>query len=326
MASELQALCKAWWDTPLPPDDPEARALDAWTEKLWPLPDWALQIRGAMPKWGFEMCSHRWLEGLEHTLAMVIDGVYAPSEAGHCGDIPFAVKSAAMARATDVARWMSGVPLGAEAESVQQWLGVPSHAKRVGATCLVEAVRYALGGPTDEAVWSKKVASWREACAPYPQLQPLFGEQGLQALLENACGFALLRQLDGYLRFIGGDASLAGELVYNCNGQLRFLWDTNLARYARTRAMLWGIQAALLGWNEETLRRSMPECADAACQVLGRIDPVDEDDAFRRWLLASLLVSAKAWCLRAIQRSAASQVPAWAHDLPALPAGATRNI
>jgi len=318
MNAELQAHRDAWWDTPLPPNTIEAHALDAWAERLWPLPDWALEVRSAMPKWGFEMCAHRWIEGLEHTLDLIIQGTYSPSEAGHCGDIPSATKSAAMARAMDVAHWLSGVPMGIEETPAQQWLGAPSRSKRVGATCFVEAVRYALGGPTDEDAWQSNVAGCRETCAPYPQLQPLFAEHGLQRLLENACGYALLRQLDGYVRLIGGDDSSAGELVYNCNGQLRFLWQEDPERYARTRAMLWGIQAKLLDWDEETLRANQPDCADAAYQVLGRIRPVDAGDAIRRWLLASLLVSTKIWCLRALERSPAAHVPTWAHDLPTL--------
>ena len=70
-----------WWVAPLVYTwpgrervwDEEVKAVNAMMDKIDEFPEWALQIRGAMPnRDGFEMCTHRWLDGLDHVICCLL--------------------------------------------------------------------------------------------------------------------------------------------------------------------------------------------------------------------------------------------------------------
>jgi hypothetical protein len=58
-----------------------------------------------MPRYGFELCSHRRLEGLDEAMKMVGAEKAWPTAAGHCGDRPGRIVEAALQRADAVERW-----------------------------------------------------------------------------------------------------------------------------------------------------------------------------------------------------------------------------
>ena len=67
--AELDAMVQEWWETVRIDRtredvwDDEIGAVDALMDDVDEFPEWSLQVRGAMPRSGFEMCSHRWLDG-----------------------------------------------------------------------------------------------------------------------------------------------------------------------------------------------------------------------------------------------------------------------
>ena len=100
-ARERQAIPESWWDACLPDGawDDEVQTVNRMMDEIDDVPEWAMRARGAMPKWGFEMCAHRWLDGLDHVVGIIARAEYAASEAGHCGDVPTAITQAADRRA-----------------------------------------------------------------------------------------------------------------------------------------------------------------------------------------------------------------------------------
>ena len=43
----------------------ELHSLQIMRDEIGTVPSWAEKISAALPNWGFEICSHRWLEGLD---------------------------------------------------------------------------------------------------------------------------------------------------------------------------------------------------------------------------------------------------------------------
>ena len=137
------------------------KAINALMAEVGELPEWALQVRDAMPKWGFEMCGHRWLDGLDDVMRMIGREEYVPSSAGHCGDVPGRIVDAAGRRATAVGRWLDGkAPSEDDLDrQVAWWLGEPTAEKREAAACYVELVRAYFLGSDDER--ERLSANWR---------------------------------------------------------------------------------------------------------------------------------------------------------------------
>ena len=146
-AAELKALTGSWWDAPvIDPGgdgfDDEVRAINALASEIEGFPEWALQLREAMPKWGFEMCAHRWLDGLDEVMGMLGEERYCPSTAGHCGEIPGRIVAAADARGTAVQDWLDGVsPRDELGRKVNDQLGDHTPEKLKAARCFVEMLR-----------------------------------------------------------------------------------------------------------------------------------------------------------------------------------------
>ena len=261
-----------------------------------------------MPKWGFEMCSHRWLDGLDDVLRMIGDEAFWPSPAGHCGDVPGRVVDAALARAAAVQAWIDGKETGG---CISGWLGARSSEKETAARFFVAMVHTRF---RDEGDVRPVVEQWREEAGANTILSPLLKDDRLQSVLENACGFKTVVWLDACIRAIGGDTE-AADPIRTCNAQLRDVPGEDPQRYAVTRGYLWGLQAYLLGKDAGWLQAHRPDCAGAGIYALHAVSKAGQATPIRRWLAASLLVTTRLWCERAAGRMGHA-APDRADDLP----------
>jgi hypothetical protein len=325
-AEELNRLTQKWWETTVIDAtgkyvwDEEIKAVNGMADDFGVFPEWALRVRDAMPKYGFEMCSHRWLDGLDNVICMIGAEDFCPSTAGTCGDVPGRVVNAAEGRAKAVQDWIDGTGTGKDGHDgrVSEWLGEQSPEKIEAATCFVELVRGFLCGTPAATDPGKTAAEWRKRTDQNQILGDMFDGEGFDCLLECGCGFKILDRLDVYIHMIGGDQAQAAERHGICNGQLRFVFRDDPERYEVTRGYLWGLHAYLAGHDEDWLRASKPECAGAALYARHGVQGVEGPTPLRRWLVASLLKSTKIWCQRALELTPDNLVPAYATDLPTI--------
>ncbi len=326
-SAERDGLVREWWETSVLDAtgkyvfDEEVKAVNAMMVGVDEYPEWAVQVRGAMPKYGFEMCSHRWLDGLDNAMGMVGSEQYRPSGAGRCGDVPGAAVDAAVRKALAVQQWVRGVaPDDGLGRQVAAWLGEPTAEKREAATSFAELVLAHL--LKSDQVAAAAAAEWQARAERNGIVKAMYEGEGLPHFLRCACGFKTVDRLDVYVRMIGGDLSEAGQRHGICNQQLRFVFRDDPARFDVTRGYLWGLDAYLMGRDEKWLLASKPDCAGAAIYALQAVSSPGPPTPLRRWLVASLLKSTKIWCQRTIEVTGEDAVPAYARDLPDVVAAA----
>jgi len=319
-----QGLDESWWDAPWSAIDAngcqaEIALVNALGKELAAIPEWALKVRESMPRWGFEICAHRWLEGLGDLLRMIGSESHFPSTAGHCGDIPGTVLEGAYRRAVAVEAWLKYRPANDRYKAwVYEVMGRRTPEKRQAARCFVNMVRARFGPCSETDLLAETVSFWRESYGGNKAIEFMLEEQGLRGLLQNACGYRLITGLDDAIRCMGDPAKAHESTPGQCNGQLRFVWGEDPDRYKVTRGYLWGLFARLVDWTEDELWEERPGCVGAATHALREVARPGNLTPLRRWLVASLLVTTKLWCHRAIEISEPGAVPAWAYDLPQL--------
>jgi len=327
---KLLELERTWWDAPLR----MATGSDAWDldiqnlngclRQLRNVPRWAYDVRSAMPRWGFEMCSHRWLDGLDDVLRMLVAGEdWVPSSAGHCGDVPTWVVAEIELRACALSRWLEDPDAPAEDlpeiyEQVRTWLGAPEADKRQAVAGMLALLRQWLDAPTNHDALPALASEWQERGAANPLIAALFEGEGLHSLLSNGCGFKTVDRLDLTIRLLGGDDASAEERHGHCLAQLRHLWRDDPQRYESTRGILWGLYAGLANKDVAWLREQVPECSGAALRGLAAYRQCPATPAVRRWLIGSFAKLLEIECQVALVRSPAGLVPAYARHLPEL--------
>jgi hypothetical protein len=322
-AADLEKRLQDWWGMPglgWPGEhvwDEEVKAVNAMMPDVRELPEWAVQVRDAMPKWGFEMCAHRWLDGLDDVIRMIGAEERFPSGAGHCGDIPGRVANAGEQRAAAVGHWLEGATPRDDLEAeVAKWLGEATPQKKEAASCFVELV----SAMTDETKmppnrWEERAKWWRGRAEQNEILQFVFEGDGLSGLLENRCGYKFIDQMDVYIQGIGGDRLREADRHGVCLGSLRYVFRDEPARFDVTRGYVWGLHAYLLGRDAGWLRANKPDCAGAAIHALRGVSGAGEPTPLRRWLVASLLKCTKLWCQHFLS-IVGEEAPAYARDLP----------
>ena len=318
---DIDKLLHEWWKTVVLDStgeyvwDEEVKAVNSMMAEIDEFPEWALQVRNEMPKYGFEMCSHRWLEGLDHVIRMIGAEEFHQSRAGSCGDVPGRIVDAAEQRANAVQSWIQKVPRKDELGiKVAEWLGRLTPDKKKAARCYVELVRAYFFKSEDYGNELSK--QWRARIDKNEILQIMFQGEGFDRLLQNSCGFKIIDRLDLYIRIIGGDHSQLRDRHGVCNDQLRFVMLDDRKRFDTTLGYLWGLQAYLLGKDEEWLRSAKPELAGAAIYALRGVSCAGNPTPLRRWLVASFLKATKLWCQRALKLMPNDSIPTYAQDLP----------
>lgn len=321
--AELDAMMQEWWETVRTDRsgeyvwDDEIKAVNALMDDVDEFPDWSLQVRGAMPRSGFEMCSHRWLDGLADVLTMLGEERHFDSPRGHCGDVPRWVQEAAMDRADAVEAWADGQVAGnMSGARVAGWLGDTNAQKVEAAHAFVELVRLGFAG--GGAPLSAAAERWRWRADANPVVAAMFGHgEGLDGLLHSNCGYKIVDRLDIMIRIIGGDDSGAGDLPgVCCRRQIGMSLRDDPGRYYETLGILWGLESRLTDRDEGWLPGSKPEVADAAVRALGEVQQAGEMTPLRRWLIASMLKATKIWCEFALWDIGDASVPEYARDLP----------
>lgn len=315
---EVRRLVPGWWETACLDGDggdkeqAEVGAVNGMMEAIEEFPGWTVEVREGMPKYGFEMCGHRWLSGLDDCLRQIGSGMAYPSMAGRCGDVPGVVFASALGRAELLRRWAEGeatadLPLG---ERYAQWLGEPTPDKAEAARTLAELVSLGKGRSTEEWAYSLRDREMG------PVLRTLIEDGLLHDLPSSWCGFRFVERMDGMVRAIGGDTD---GLVYarrGCNTQLSLVHREDPCRYEITRGYLWGLHAALCGRDEAWLIEAKPSCAPAARHALRSVAPCPAPPEVACWLIASMLVATKLWCQTTLSRTPAEEIPAHWEDLP----------
>jgi len=296
--------------------DAECLAINALLHEIEYLPEWAIDTRRAMPQYGFERCSHRWVQGIDDIMQMIGTEQYWPSTAGHCGDVPGVVCTAAEHRALAVQNWINSSP--AENDElcgyVANLLGEQTPEKIAAATCFVELVRAFFFVSRSDETAKTMAATWRDRINENPLLALMFQGEGFDYLLQNRCGFMIIKRLDLYIQLISGKCNHANDRHGVCNDQLRFDYTDDPERIEVTRGYLWGLYAYLMGHNADWLRTHKADCAGAGIYALQRVDVTGDRSLLRRWLVASLLKSAKVWCM--VGRKPNDNAPAQLMDLP----------
>jgi len=282
------------------------------------VPVWARRLSKALPDWGFEICSHRWLDGLDQVLEVFGSGKFQGPLLGRCGDVPGRVVAQAEGCATAVDRWLEGKQRSRTGldRQIAHWLGEPTPAKKAAAKCFVEVVRAFLDRPREEA--DAVAAQWRSRADSTPVLQRLFYGDGLDGGLRSMCGFQTIYRLGIYLRVIGGDDSQLEETRWFCNTQMRFVFRDHPTRMSTTLGYVWGLYGYLLGHDEHWLRRKVPASAGAAVYALRAASRAGPPTPLRRWAAASLLSGVKFWYQRALNFADPDSAPQAARNVPEL--------
>ncbi|MDD5706858.1 MAG: hypothetical protein PHR35_13120 [Kiritimatiellae bacterium] len=318
----LDKLTHEWWKTSATDKgggrfewDEEIKAVNALTPPAESIPQWAIDVRGAMPRYGFEICSHRWLDGLDDVIHMIGKEQHWPSTAGHCGDRPGRVIDAALQRAEAVECWLEGRGVDGRPlyRNVAKWLGAPDVQKKQAAECFVEMVRSFFTEPRPRKTSMPLAKTWRSKANENTILKEMFAGEGFDNLLDNQCGFKIVDRLDLYLQMIGGDMSRAGDRHGVCNDQRRFIYPDDPPRYETTRGFLWGLFAYLKSYGGEWLLSHRPECAGGAIDALNGVSEGGKQTPLRKWLVASFLKSTKLWIPHGIPKD---RIPAEVRELP----------
>jgi hypothetical protein len=283
------------------------------------IPGWAQEVAANLPDDGFEICAHRWLDGLDDAMAAIGREEYRPSPAGRCGvDVPGWVHDGAERRVRALERWLAEAPdpndtLG---RRVAAWLGPRTGLKEEAACCFVEVVRafFFCSSEVAESV----AARWRQRAPANPVLQRLFYGEGLDRGLQHRCGFQSLYRLDLFVRVIGGDDLPLAETRWFCNTQLRHVLRDDSRRYYTTLGYVWGLYAYLAGHDERWVREHHPDVAGAALFALHSVSQAGPATPVRRWLVASLLSPTKYFCRRALTFAGRTNAPAYAEQMPDL--------
>ncbi|MCX7750559.1 MAG: hypothetical protein N2320_03260 [Candidatus Bipolaricaulota bacterium] len=266
-----------WWEAPgidgREAFDEEILYLNSQLEEL-SLPRWAILVRDRMPRWGFEPCAHRFLEGLEQVLHMIGSGRAGPRFGG-CGDLPLAVQRGLDELGASLLRWAED---GKAAPPLAGLPRAPTTEQAEAARAVGEVIRELGNGP---AALDALLERWAEE-ARSPLTQSLVADETapLGLLARHPCAYTLRWNVAQLVRSIG-----SGEApqVLICLPSLRAAPELDPDRIPTLRT----VAEALARWLEGS-----PACSPLERRVHGLIGP---RDPIRTWLVASLYKTLKLW-------------------------------
>lgn len=266
-----------WWEAPgidgREAFDEEILFLNSQLDEL-ALPRWAILVRDRMPRWGFEPCAHRFLDGLEQVLHMIGSGRVCPRFGG-CGDLPLAVQRELEELGDALLRWAEN---GGSPPSVNGLPPVPDPEQAEAARAVGEVSRELGNGP---AALDALLERWAEG-AQFPLAQALVADEDapLALLARHPCAYTLRWNVDRLVRSIG-DGEVPRVLV--CLPALRAAPELDPGRIPAVRR----VAEALARWLE-----GLPPRSPLEARVHGLVGP---KEPVRTWLVASLYKTLKLW-------------------------------
>lgn len=273
-----------WWEAPgidgREAFDEEILYLNTLIDDI-ALPRWAILVRDRMPRWGFEPCAHRFLEGLEQVMGMVGSGRVCPRFGG-CGDVPLSVQRQIEHVGAALLQW-AGSDNGAGPFVRQLGEHTP---ERIEAAQAVGEIVLGIGqGP---ALVDATLDRWAERARSPSARRLVDGEEApLAVLAQHPCSYALLWNINRLVRSIGNGETPS---VLVCIPSLRVAPKLDPGRVDTLRS----IGGILAQWLQ-----GLPPQHCLGERIYGMIGPRDE---VRRWLVASLYKALKLWlvCLDGI--------------------------
>ena len=262
------------------------------------VPQWAADVRKAMPDWGFEIHCIRWLAGLDALLKSVRESTFYPCHCGRYGDWPGFLLMGVDERTCAVEDWLAGreprIP------GLSSTLGERSAEKEEAARCFVDITRAFVEAKDAETRVGELGKEWRKRAAQNGILKNMFHGDGFDGGLFGGLSYWLPHRLDLTLRIIGGDTSEVADLAGSCNYELRNVLRDDPQRMNVTLAYLWGLTAYLNGRDAHWLRERQPHLAGAAIHTLNSFAGSDAPERVVRWLAAALLATTRFWYQRAL--------------------------
>jgi hypothetical protein len=266
-----------WWEAPgidgREAFDEEILYLNSLTEEI-SLPRWAILVRDRMPRWGFEPCAHRFLEGLEQVLHMIGAGRVWPRFGG-CGDVPFAVQWSVRNFGGALVQWAEdGTGSGTPVTS----LGTHTAERAEAARAMGEVVLQIGQGA---AALDATLERWAERAKFSPARALVDGDETpLSVVAQHPCAYTLLWNLNRLAHSIG-NSEPPSALV--CVPSLLVAPQLDPGRILTLRE----VGEALSHWlQERPPQNSFEE------RVHALVGPRDE---VRHWLVASLYKTLKLW-------------------------------
>jgi len=266
-----------WWEAPgidgREAFDEEILYLNSLVEEIV-LPRWAILVRDRMPRWGFEPCAHRFLEGLEQVLQMIGSGRVCPRFGG-CGDIPLFVQRELDRVGAAFLRWAEA---GNGSDPLTCSLGVHTAERAEAARVAGEVV---LGIGQGPAALDATLERWAER-ARFSLARTLVDGEGasLALLAQHPCCYTLLWNMERLAHGIGNGEQSS---VVVCIPALGLAPKLDPLRFSA----LCDIGEALAHWLQER-----PPKGALETRVYAMVGPRDE---VRRWLVASLYKALKLW-------------------------------
>ncbi|MFZ6027040.1 MAG: hypothetical protein ACOYYS_04925 [Chloroflexota bacterium] len=293
--------------------------VNALRESIGEVPEWAEQIREAMPDWGFEIHCMRWLDGLDALLYAIRDATYYRNFFGTYDDCPGYLLDGIEQKAVAVQRWLDKKPLPEDAFThyVYQILGEHTPQKDEAACCFVELTQAFVEDQDPNGQVKQLGKIWRTKTSGNGILKYMFTGDGLDHGLFSGGSYWTLHRLNVILRLIGGDAAEIQDITGTGNYELRNVLRDAPLRLNVTLGYLWGIHAYLHGYTAEWLRAEKPTWAGAAIAARNQLAKSDAAPEIVRWLASVLFVTTRFWYQRALVFASQKQnVPARFLDIP----------
>jgi len=282
-------------------ENAEVGIADAMQDECGRIPEWAIEIRNQMPAWGFESCTHDWLNGLEALLRMIEYKKSWPRPGGCCGDVPLCKRWQYDLRLSALRQWIYGengdpnksILFDSEYSRIKNKLGERTEHKAEAAKLLEYALNYA-GGVDEETLRALLAESDCFIGEDGPAWEKDTKER-LFVLLTNPAGHRMTDTIDALFDYIGGKKEGLRSNTYACRDNLLGIYAADPARREGSYGMIVGIKAFLEDRNLSWLEENYPCYIFSADRVVYSMRSIDrdEDHSIQRWLLCCLFVTVK---------------------------------
>jgi len=282
-------------------ENAEVAVADAMQDMCKRIPKWAVEIRNQMPAWGFEACTHDWLNGLEALLKMIEHKKSWPRPGGCCGDVPVHRRWEYDLKLSALRHWIYGkngdpnrsILLDRECRKAKSKLGRRTKGRIEAAKPLAYALNYA--GGVDEAKLKGLIDKSDFFTGEDGPIWEKDTKVRLFALLTNPAGYRMAETIDALFDYVGGKREKLKTDTYVCRDNLLRIYAAEPARREGPYGLIVGIKAFLenraLSWIEKTY----PCYIFSADRVLYSMEGIDKEKDYlkQKWLLCCLFITVK---------------------------------